>query len=156
MVFKYPLNPQVYYIKRLIGKSGDKIEVRHGQITVNGDLAKYESIVGSGTSTSDDNLFRETLFGKKRVIKLENFQAQSFTNDGQESASFIEVPEDKFFVSNENKVKKDLATKAKGVKQNQELTEDEEVIPKAYNKKGEAEKVMAVDEITRKFNRWEV
>lgn len=103
VVFKYPLNPQVYYIKRLIGKPGDKIEVRHGQITVNGDSAKYDSILEPGVRTNDENLYLETLLEKKRVIKLENFQVQSHSREDQESVSSIEVPEDKFFVMGDNR-----------------------------------------------------
>lgn len=36
VVFKYPKNTSVYYIKRLIGKPGDTIEFKDGQLTVNG------------------------------------------------------------------------------------------------------------------------
>jgi signal peptidase I len=35
VVFKYPEEPEVDYIKRVIGVPGDRIEVRHGQVFVN-------------------------------------------------------------------------------------------------------------------------
>ena len=35
VVFRYPQNPKVFYIKRLIGIPGDRIKVISGQITVN-------------------------------------------------------------------------------------------------------------------------
>lgn len=36
VVFKYPENPEVYYIKRLIGIPGDEVVVQDGHISVNG------------------------------------------------------------------------------------------------------------------------
>ncbi len=35
VVFKYPEEPEVDYIKRVIGVPGDRIEIRHGQVFVN-------------------------------------------------------------------------------------------------------------------------
>jgi signal peptidase I len=35
IVFKYPENPEIYYIKRLVGLPGDRIEVQSGKIRVN-------------------------------------------------------------------------------------------------------------------------
>lgn len=37
IVFRYPLNPQEYFIKRIIGLPGEKIQVKNGQIYIFND-----------------------------------------------------------------------------------------------------------------------
>ena len=36
VVFKYPLEPEIDYIKRIVGLPGDTVEARHGNLFVNG------------------------------------------------------------------------------------------------------------------------
>lgn len=44
VVFKYPDNPSIYYVKRLIGLPGDKIEVNNGRVTRNGEAVNYQPL----------------------------------------------------------------------------------------------------------------
>src|SRR2546430_5668332 len=37
IVFAYPKNPELNYVKRVIGVSGDTVEMRGGEVRVNGD-----------------------------------------------------------------------------------------------------------------------
>lgn len=44
MVFRYPENPSIYYIKRLIGVSGDSVSYSNGQLSVNDVPVATESV----------------------------------------------------------------------------------------------------------------
>ena len=57
IVFKYPNNPSVYYIKRIVGLPGEKIDIRGGAVTVfNSEMpqgfALKEDYLSSGLRTS--------------------------------------------------------------------------------------------------------
>ena len=44
MVFKYPLDPSLDYIKRVVGVPGDKIVYKNKRLTVNGTELSYQSL----------------------------------------------------------------------------------------------------------------
>ncbi len=50
IVFRYPGNPSLFYIKRIVGLSGDEIEIVGGKIFVNGQPFD-ESYLPAGTQT---------------------------------------------------------------------------------------------------------
>jgi signal peptidase I len=76
IVFRYPENRDVFFIKRLIGLPGDKIKVQNGQISVNGKPWPIIPIDGSELDNPNEfNYFVEAVEpgradAKTHVIRL--------------------------------------------------------------------------------------
>lgn len=60
IVFKYPMNPSVYYVKRLVGVPGDEIEFVNGELTVNGQKWEQSPIPPPADADPRFDYFRET------------------------------------------------------------------------------------------------
>ncbi|NEJ25396.1 signal peptidase I [Rhizobium leguminosarum] len=103
VVFRFPPNPEVDYIKRCIGLPGDHIQVTDGVLYVN---SKPVPKVADGSFTSDYKLdpgadvpvFRETLDNGKTYDTLD----QSPVSRGDNTREFI-VPEGHYFMMGDNR-----------------------------------------------------
>lgn len=103
VVFRFPPNPDIDYIKRCVGLPGDHIQVTDGVLYVNG---KPVPKVADGTFTSDYKLdpgedvpvFRETLDNGKTYDTLD----QSPVSRGDNTREFI-VPEGHYFMMGDNR-----------------------------------------------------
>ncbi len=71
VVFDYPLDPSINYVKRLIGLPGDKIEVTDGFITVN-DI-RFQTSISDPYETmrlvTEGGQYQETAFGKTYTVQ---------------------------------------------------------------------------------------
>src|ERR1051326_2124868 len=61
MVFRYPEDPSLDYIKRVVGLPGDRIEYRNKRLTINGQLVPVRQI--------DDYLSRERMQFSRRSVE---------------------------------------------------------------------------------------
>lgn len=100
VVFRYPKNPSVDYIKRLIGLPGDHIRYIDKQLYVNDQPIKYVSLgryegMGQGKSMTGAELLQEDLLGVKHKILI-NHRAPNI------KGTFI-VPQGHYFMMGDNR-----------------------------------------------------
>jgi len=101
IVFRYPENKKVFFIKRVIGIPGDKIEVRGGSITVNGEFWPYRAASTEDVDENDPQFryFVETSGGAEfHFIK---FGANP--DRVKPDAENFEVPPNSYFVMGDNR-----------------------------------------------------
>jgi len=74
MVFRYPEDPSLDYIKRVIGTPGDKVAYQNKRLTVNGQPIE--------TTRVDDYLHPERLYYSKQFVeKADGFEHRTLNDD---------------------------------------------------------------------------
>ncbi|MBP1148992.1 signal peptidase I [Methylocaldum sp. RMAD-M] len=100
VVFRFPKDPKVDYIKRVIGLPGDRIAYYNKQLYVNGEAIKQTTIaeyqgVGQGNAMTGARLLSEDLKGVNHDILI---------REGQPSVQGeFTVPEGQYFVMGDNR-----------------------------------------------------
>ena len=102
VVFRYPVDPRVNFIKRLVGLPGDTITYRNKRLFINGEeVETVEQGLYAGTDVkcstprADADRYRETLGDVTHDILI---HAKSGSRNGQ-----WEVPEGHYFVMGDNR-----------------------------------------------------
>lgn len=100
-VFKYPKDPDVDYIKRIVGLPGDEISYIERTLFVNGRPAMQHSLgdyngTGAGNAMDGTALIRETLGDRQHRILLDHAKSS------QDLVS-VTVPDGHYFVMGDNR-----------------------------------------------------
>jgi signal peptidase I len=85
VVFWYPRDPSVSFIKRVVGLPGDTVEIRSGQLFVNGQPVREDYLA---PRFRDEDSFAPTLVKKGYYFVLGDHR-----NSSNDSRSWGEVPE---------------------------------------------------------------
>jgi len=94
VVFRFPENHEVFYVKRLIGLPGDQIQIQAGRISVNGVVAELTESDVKGEK--DYFYFMENLDKSKHLVRFYEPVA------GGEIHTY-RVPEGKYFFMGDNR-----------------------------------------------------
>lgn len=98
VVFDYPRDPSIKYVKRLIGLPGDVVEVRNGVIVLNGQEVEQTSL----GKPEDGGTYDYLLPYKERIGDNEYKILRSISSLNLNHHS-ITVPEGKYFVMGDNR-----------------------------------------------------
>ncbi len=104
IVFKLPSDGQTDYIKRLIGLPGDKIQVQHGRLIINGEVVPREPVapfvtVNHFNKPMEAPQYLETLPGgvQHKIIQIDGDEG-TFDN-----TKVYEVPPGHYFMMGDNR-----------------------------------------------------
>jgi signal peptidase I len=104
IVFRYPENRDVFFIKRLVGVPGDKITVQNGQISINGKPWVIQPVqTNAYPDDVDFNYFQETVSPER--LDHQAHTIRLFAKDehlGSEEKEF-RVPEKSYFAMGDNR-----------------------------------------------------
>lgn len=79
IVFRYPLNPKIYYIKRVIGVGGDTVSFNNGVLSVNG-----KAVVTENTTFNADPTLTEQLYPADK-LSIEQAKQQGVEEESRAS-----------------------------------------------------------------------
>ena len=102
-VFKYPPDPRVDYIKRVIGLPGDRIQMINGELHINGEAVKREKLepISDADVTETDrpvDVWQETLPNGVTYRTLD----LTASGIGDNTREFV-VPEGHYFMMGDNR-----------------------------------------------------
>lgn len=105
IVFKYPQEPSVFYIKRVIGTPGDTIEVKNKVVYVNGEPLVHEEIDGKEIMSDMDDKFKgmNLRFFKEKIGKHEHVYQIDDDNYYKTDFEKTTVRPGHFFVMGDNR-----------------------------------------------------
>lgn len=105
VVFKYPKDPDINYIKRVIGLPGDYLEIRNKVVYINDQPLQTETFDGKEIMKDMDDKFRgyNLKFFKAKTGEHEHILQQDYDNYFKVDYEKRKIPEGHFFVMGDNR-----------------------------------------------------
>ena len=100
MVFRYPKNPAVDYIKRVVGVPGDVVKFDNKDLTINGEPVKREAL-GEYEARDQRNVIRQTFRLRETLGEMEHDMLIVPGSGGR--VGTVTVPEGHYFVMGDNR-----------------------------------------------------
>lgn len=95
VVFKSPENPDIFFVKRLVGLGGDEVELSEGTLKINGNPWNLESI----KSTTSQDINNEQF----SVFRENSHHVVRYRNQSEAQFSKYSVPENHYFMMGDNR-----------------------------------------------------
>lgn len=105
IVFKYPKDTDVNYIKRVIGLPGDTIEIKNKTVFINGQAIETQEIPGKEILEDMDDKFKDynLKFYKSKTGEAEHIIQLDEDNYYKVDYSKRTIPPDSYFVMGDNR-----------------------------------------------------
>ncbi len=104
VVFTFSEHPQVNYVKRVIGVSGDQIEISNGELSVNGKKFQYELVrepPGESVLKGEEDLTLNFSLYKERTLEEDRLVLRKKV--GNKSFGPLVVPPGEIFLLGDNR-----------------------------------------------------
>jgi len=102
IVFRYPPDPTKSYVQRIIGMPGDTVEIRRGDLILNGNRVDKQPLRDRcGTLEMDCNLWQETIEGNSYKIAI--VEEDSLADPSSHEFGPVIVPDGELFVLGDNR-----------------------------------------------------
>lgn len=107
IVFRFPQNRDIFFVKRVIGLPGDQVSVQNGQVIVNGRPWILENVTqGAYADEADFTYFIENVAAENdeaEAVSRHQIRLYSSMNHVDPAEKVFEVPQHSYFVLGDNR-----------------------------------------------------